>query len=184
MKLTKSLIIFGFLLAFVIQVSAQDKTPKIVWKNLQEKYERFEDIKPIIVNNSNERIYMFADVNLGIVHDYLKLYRFSETNKNWQWFYRHGHPINKEYQLKVMSNFSIEPLKEREIMIDDEGWFFLTETDGLEPYVFRDNPIYKGKGKYKFTVQFYFGDKKSKKFFNSESPAFEITKDQKKYFDK
>jgi len=41
MKLAKIFTVFTFLLAFAGCVSAQTQTSKIVWKNLQEKYESF-----------------------------------------------------------------------------------------------------------------------------------------------
>lgn len=192
MKSAKILIVFIFLLAFAFQVSAQTQTPKILWKNLQEKYERFEDIKPIIVNKSEKPIYMFADIKLGVVTNYVKLLRFSEENKKWDSF-----PIMTElpigmsetkglkYEKKIMSNFLMIPQQERELNFDGEDWGILTESDGLNPYGFRDNPNYKGKGRYKFQLQFYIDNeinKKIKNFFISESPEFEIIKEQKTFF--
>lgn len=49
MKSVKFFITFTFLLAFAFQVSAQEKSPKIVWKNLQERYESFEEVKSQII---------------------------------------------------------------------------------------------------------------------------------------
>jgi hypothetical protein len=166
MKPAKILIIFTFLLAFALQVSAQDKTPKVVWGNLQEKYKRFEDVKPIIVNDSDKTIFMFADVGLGIVYNYLELFRFFEDTGNWTYVLHHEHSADKKYQEKIMSNLKLEPQHERPIIFDAEGWMFLTESDGMLRYGFRDNPDYKGKGKYKFKLQFYAGKKITKNIYN------------------
>jgi hypothetical protein len=88
MKLAKIFTMFTFLLAFAVQISAQDKTPKIVWKNLQEKYERFQDIKPIFVNESDRPIYFNCSVK---VDDFLmdsgnfRLMKFYEPEQKWGW---------------------------------------------------------------------------------------------------
>lgn len=66
MKSAKFFIIFTFLLIFVLQVSAQDKKPKIVWKNLQEKYENFYDIKPSLLNVSNQVIYIDSFISVRL----------------------------------------------------------------------------------------------------------------------
>jgi hypothetical protein len=52
MKLTKLTIIFIFILAFALSVSAQDEKPNIVWENLQSEYEKVENIKPVVINKS------------------------------------------------------------------------------------------------------------------------------------
>ena len=88
MKSAKTLVIFTFLLGFAFHVSAQDKTPKIVWKNLREKYERFQDIKPIFVNESEQPIYFNCSFK---VDDFLmdsgnfKLMKFYEPEQKWGW---------------------------------------------------------------------------------------------------
>lgn len=185
MKTIKHFSIFAFLLlvAFALNISAQQ--PKIVWKNLQEKYERFEDVKPTIINESGTTIYMFADVKLGIIEDYLELYRYFENTDSWLSVVHHKHPANKTLLKKTMSNFKLEPQQERPIIFDEEDWMDLTESNGVLPISsFRGNPIHKGIGKYKFRLQFYCGEKKSQKIITSESPVFEIAKEQKSYFDK
>jgi hypothetical protein len=183
MKPSKIFIVFIFLLAFALNVSAQPPMPKVVWKNLREKYEKFEDVNPVIVNENAEPIFMCASVKFGIIHRYFKLFRFFEASGNWNDILHHGHPSDKKYEEKIMSNFKIEPRQARPLFFDAEDWMLLTE-DELFPPGFRYNPDYKGKGKYKFTLRFYVGEKKSRKMFVTESPVFEITKDQKKDFDK
>lgn len=184
MKPAKIFITFTFLLAFAGCVSAQEQMPKIVWKNLQEKYERFEDIKPTILNANDKPIYIFTDTRLGVIYDYLELYRFFENSKKWFFVIQGGHPVNKKYQESIMSSLKIESRQEIPITLDDEDWLILTESDGTSPYGFRDNPDYRGKGKYKLTLKFYTGDKKRKEMFISESPAFEIIKEQTTFFNK
>ena len=69
MKLTKFFIIFTLLLIFALQVSAQDKMPKIVWKNLQEKYESFYKIEALVVNESNlDNPAQMSDVHYRHLH--------------------------------------------------------------------------------------------------------------------
>lgn len=186
MKYTKVFITFTFLLAFALQVSAQDKTPKLIWKNLQEKYEMFEDIKPVLVNEGDEPIFMFADVSLGVVYDYLELYRhFEGSGNNWREIIHGGHPVDKKHQEKIMSNFKIEPRQERPIIFDNEDWLFLTESDGvLSASSFIGYADRTGKGKYKFTTKFYTKEKKKMKEFITESPVFEIIQHQKSFFNR
>lgn len=186
MNRTKIFIAFTFLLAFAVCASAQDQTPKIVWKNLQEKYDSFEDVKPVLVNESDKTIFMFADVKLGVVYDYLELYRyFEDSGNNWREVTHGGHPTEKKFQEKIMSNFKIDLQQERPLVFDKEDWLFLTESDGVMPASsFIGNTNQTGKGKYKFTVKFYVEERKKKKIFIAESHTFEITKDQKSFFNK
>lgn len=184
MKIVNYLFIFAFLLLVDFGSNLSAQQPKIVWKNLQEKYERFEDVKPTIVNESNTTIYMFADVQLGIIENYLELYRYYDNSDSWGVVINHGHPTNKKFQKKIMSNFKLEPQQERPLIFDREDWLYLAESY-LDPILgFKGNPDHKGLGKYKFRLQFYFGEKKSQKMIASESPVFEITKEQKSFFDK
>lgn len=85
MKSVKIFIAFTFLLAFAVCVSAQELTSKIVWKNLQEKYERFEDVRPIIVNVSNEPVYFNCNMELSLLYGDIKLFMFDEKYNGWTW---------------------------------------------------------------------------------------------------
>jgi hypothetical protein len=76
MKRAKIFIVFSFILAFAVCVSSQ--TPKIVWKNLQEKYEKFEDIKPVIVNVSDQPIYFDCSYEYADQTEDVRLLRFDE----------------------------------------------------------------------------------------------------------
>ena len=77
MKTAKIFIIFTFLIILVLQISAQDRKTQIVWRNLQEKYERFEDIRPVIKNLFNKPIYL-ADPYYSV-----KIMYFDEDSKDW-----------------------------------------------------------------------------------------------------
>ena len=85
MDRAKIFIAFTFLLTFAVCVSAQEQPPTIVWKNLQEKYERFEDVKPIIVNTSNKLIYFNCNTELSLLFGNIKLFMFDEKYKGWTW---------------------------------------------------------------------------------------------------
>jgi hypothetical protein len=79
MKLAKIFTVFTFLLAFAGCVSAQTQTSKIVWKNLQEKYESFYDIKPMIINEGDKPIY-FRD---SYYTESVTLFRFDGKANRW-----------------------------------------------------------------------------------------------------
>ncbi|HMS39069.1 MAG TPA: hypothetical protein PKE69_02500 [Pyrinomonadaceae bacterium] len=83
MKSAKFLIVFTFLLTFALQVSAQEQTPKIVWKNLQEKYDRFKDIEPTVFNDGDSPIFMPNSFSNAIEYGFIKLLKFDEEKNKW-----------------------------------------------------------------------------------------------------
>lgn len=85
MNRAKILVVFTFLFSFAVCVSAQEQTPKVVWKNLREKYESFYDIKPTIVNVSNKPIYF--NCLLGVSDaEYLGIRLLvNESGNDWRW---------------------------------------------------------------------------------------------------
>lgn len=87
MKQAKIFIAFTFLLAFVFQVSAQEQKPKIVWKNLQPQYEKFEHIKPSILNQSDYPIYFDCSFPDSIIDKNYRtmLWKFDESTKAFHW---------------------------------------------------------------------------------------------------
>jgi hypothetical protein len=86
MNRAKIFIAFTFVLAFAVCVSAQERTPKIIWKNVQEKYESFYDINPTIVNVSNQPIYFdCSPPDLGDGDKDFKLLQFYEETKSYIW---------------------------------------------------------------------------------------------------
>ena len=166
MKPAKILILFTFLLAFEFQVSAQDKTPKIVWKNLQEKYESFYDIKPSIFNDDLKPIYLYSP------YYSVALYRFDEK---YGW-------INSQVNrcgtgLKLMIN-KLKPQNEFLVSFSKETWDEMTIADSVMSK-FKKFPHYNGSGRYK--LRLYYGVDKSDLYLQKFSPEFEVTeKDFKK----
>ncbi|MEP6923641.1 MAG: hypothetical protein ABI954_04175 [Pyrinomonadaceae bacterium] len=67
MKIFVHFLIFVLLLLvlFVSAISAQ--TPKITWKNIQEKYESLEDVKPIISNKGTKYFYLYPNLDLELM---------------------------------------------------------------------------------------------------------------------
>ncbi len=80
MKIAKIFIGFTLLLAFAVCASAQADSPKVFWKNVQEKYKKFDEIKPILVNQSDKSIFLYK------LHPYWNahLQRFNEETKAWE----------------------------------------------------------------------------------------------------
>lgn len=161
MKLAKISIIFIFLLAFVFQVLAQNETPKIVWKNLQEKYENFEDIEPHIeLQNAKLVFWKFLPSNN-------LMFRFDEKEKKW---------IEGNYIL----NCAVGVI--RDSLGFEEGktlaWFFYSgqffDRERGGKYFFRslDRKKYAVNGKYK--IRFYYGLEVDKIQEFSDSPEFFI----------
>lgn len=181
MNRAKIFIAFTFLLAFAVCVSAQEQTPKIVWKNLQEKYERFEDIKPVILNNSNTPIFMPQVYLDAIPYGNIQLLKFDNKQTKFVPNYTaFCGTISKEGWKQVTlswANYKLNSNTERQMKFDDLEWFYLTKSDiGSEG--FTEEPNYNGTGEYKFQMSF---SQDRKGFFVVESPIFQvIEKDFKK----
>jgi len=170
MKLAKVFIVFTFLLAFAVCVSAQEQTPKIVWKNLQEKYESFYDIKPQIINESDVSIYYDS-----YFFPFVDFERFDEKSGSWKisrvWHCGTGYKPNIQkvrFMEQILFNFG------------KNDWDEITIEDSIGEPKFKRFPEYNGTGKYRF--KFEFGIKKSNaNLLVSYSPEFEvIEKDFKK----
>lgn len=178
MKLAKILVVFTFLLAFAVCVSAQDKTPKIVWKNMKEKYESFYDIKPTIVNVSGEPIYFNCSPtetnpeNLGI-----RLTKNVGIN-TWQWNVWQCGTTSKDEEKKqrkeqkrieklrregkyIPAGCKLNPNEEFTFAFNEKIWDYILLGDGImyEPYKM---------GKFRF--QLPFGSVENSAF--AESPEF------------
>ena len=170
MNRAKIFIAFTFLLAFAVCVSAQDKTPKIVWKNLQERYKSFEEIKPQIVNESGFPLYYDT-----YYFPHLDFERFDEKSNSWV--------ISRVWHCGTGYKPSIVKIKLSEQVAFNFGkddWEQITTEDSIGEPKFRKFPYYDGRGKYRF--KFTFGVKKSAfDSLVSYSPEFEvIEKDFKK----
>lgn len=167
MKSAKIFIAFTFLLAFAVCVSAQEQTPKIVWKNLQEKYERFEDIKPKIQNSFGKSLYLYPtlDVEILVFDDSTGIWDMSKYILNTCDV---GEKPPKRKSLKFNPNETI----------DITSWVYwnyslLGENGSFQPYNKPDwdkMPDYKSGRRYKLKLT--FSEKKYKNALESESPEF------------
>lgn len=159
MKLIKIFIIFTFLLFFAVQVSARDKTPKIVWKNLQKKYESFYDIKPRVQNQGGISIFYHP-------YPWISLFYWDEKSMLWRDTNRFLCYVGRGF-----SPYKLKPQHEFSIDLNKEEWDTMTIDDYMSPK-FKSFPDYNGKGKYKLKLS--FGLKKSELSLESFSPEFEV----------
>ena len=193
MKSAKFFITFTFLLAFAVCVSAQEQMPKIIWKNLQEKYESFEDIKPVLVNESNQSIYFdcsmeyFEKTNLQRYveqSDNTKLLYFDNERNIWGWNVMVCGTVTREEKKELKIKYSeierlqkqgkyiptgckINPNEEYALNFNSEQWKKLIYGDGI-------GPTYKS-GKFKFEINYWwFNSYKNSGAQIMESPEFEV----------
>ena len=160
MNRAKIFIAFTFLLAFAVCVSAQEQMPKIVWKNLQEKYERFEDVKPVLANQSDKPIFVLLPTEF-----FSKLLIFDSKTNNWNQSSAFGYCGN----IRVgKSNTKIAPSSELTLGYDWD-WMFQGDQAMFDSY--KTIPIYQGENKYKLQI-LYKNEKSSKEYLTSESPEF------------
>ncbi len=193
MKIAKIFIVFTFLLAFAVCVSAQDKTPKIVWKNLQEKYESFYDVKPVLVNEGNQPIYIDCtleyfepyQMNYSVEKsDNTKLLMFDEENNLWDWNVRVCADVYGKDREKLKNQYkAIEKLKKAgkyfpmgckikpnegfALNFNEKQWLSLIQGDGIFD-------SYKS-GKFKFKLSYWwYSSLKDQGQEVSESPVFTV----------
>ncbi|HSK73431.1 MAG TPA: hypothetical protein VK892_17165 [Pyrinomonadaceae bacterium] len=189
MKSAKIFIVFTFLLFFAIQVSAQDEKPKIVWKNLQEKYESFYDIKPIIVNESDQPVYFNCSTNeYGTFPAYGYYLNFkmllNNVESRWDWnVFACGTKTEKEIKELEKQNrrkeklikqgkyipdgCRLDPNQEFTIKFSQELWNGIIGKSG-DPYA---HYIYQS-GKYKFVLEYEWANAQHPVI--SESPEFVV----------
>ncbi len=193
MQFSKILILFIFLSAFAIQVSAQNDKQILVWKNLQEKYENFEDIKPIIVNVSEIPIYFdcnlenFEETNLQRYveqSDNTKLLFFDGERNIWDWNvivcgtvsneervalkkkYKEIENLQKEGKY-IPTGCKINPNEEYALNFNSVQWKKLIHGDG-------SRRTYKS-GKFKFAINYWwFTSYKNSGSHIVESTVFEV----------
>ena len=197
MKFTKIFTVSTFLLAFAVCVSAQASSPKIVWKNLQEKYERFEDVEPVIINDSNQPIYFdctLSDFEKNKMSSYVersdntKLLYFDEERNRWDWNVMicgtvskgEREEVKKKYKeierLQKEANYvpagcKINPNEKFALSFSEIQWSKLTRGDGI-------GPTYKF-GKFKFEINYWwYNSRKDNGSKTAESPKFWITPKQ------
>jgi hypothetical protein len=163
MNRAKIFIASTFLLAFAVCVSAQEQTPKIVWKNLREKYESFYDIKPQIINDSGSSIYYDS-----YYFPYIDFERFDEKSNSWK--------ISSVWHCGTGYKPKIEKVKITEQIPFNFGesvWNEILNEDSIGVPQFRNYPEYNGTGKYRLSCK--FGTKKSNaNQLTSYSPEFEV----------
>jgi hypothetical protein len=160
MKAVKIFIIFTFLLAFALQVSAQDEKPKIVWKNVQEKYKNFSEIKPVLVNQSNKAIFLPKIVPLWDA----RLQRFNNETQKWEEGTRSRSCLmvpNPNTPIRISPDKEWETVLYWQISTDSytNPKVFITEYQESRPLI----------GKYRLYIQYAFepwtGSKTSKQTF-------------------
>lgn len=163
MKSTKIFIAFTFLLAFALQVSAQEKMPKIVWKNLQEKYEKFEDIKPIIENQSDNSIFLAKIYPLWSA----RLIGFNEQTQKWE---SKGGAIKLCYTVEdALVPIEIKSQESRSVSVSQETISAYQEQENSEL-------IFK---KYKLILSYslvtWTREQKPERIYKTISPEFEVS---------
>lgn len=185
MKSAKIFIAFTFLLVFAVCVSAKAQSPKIVWKNLQEKYESFYDIKPTIVNVSGEPIYFNCSVtetnpeNLGI-----RLTKNVGIN-TWQWnVWQCGTTSKDEEKKQRKEQKRIEKLRKEEkyvpagCKLNPNEEFTFTFSNKIWDYIILgDGIMYEPYQSGKFRFQFPFELVENSMF--AESPEFLVMPEEK-----
>ncbi len=192
MKLFKFFIISTLLFASLVYCSAQNQKPKIIWKNFQENYQNFYDIKPIILNESNQPVYFDCSLRdfdpSQVGHhveqsDNTRLLRFVEKSNYWSWnvmicgttskseradAIKKNKDIEKQQKLGKYNppGCKIEPNEEFPLTFNSEQWESLISGDMVSPYNF---------GKFKFVVKFWwYQSYKEQGIIISESPEFYV----------
>jgi hypothetical protein len=182
MKFKQFTIIFLFLLALAVSVSAQDEKPNVVWKNLQERYESFEDVQPIIQNPNGFPVFIPISFETATEYGQIRLLKFDDVENQWKLnVVAFCGTLTKKERKSIETNpykYTLESEKERKIILDGIMWFNLKNSYVGAGFVNDSN--YLGKGRYKFQFPIY-KNQKSDKFFLVESPEFEVfEKDFKK----
>ena len=170
MKFTKLTIIFIFLLVFAVSVLAQDEKPKIVWKNLQEKYEKFEDINPMLQNEMDESIFLARIYPLWSA----RLIGFNEQTQKWE---NRGGAIRICYSVEdALIPIEIKTKESRSVSI---SWESISDYQNL----FTENqnkdqdikPIKKYKLILDYALEPWTYSQKPKRTYKTVSPQFEVT---------
>jgi hypothetical protein len=160
MNRAKIFITFTLLLAFALQVSAQDETPKIVWKNLQEQYDKFQDIAPVIINETDKPIF-FYDPYYSV-----KLAYLDDSEKQW----------NPIYFFICGTGLKLKPLKlvpQSEFSLDFDEYFWKNSSE-LSPAGIDPLANLRATGIGKFRLELHYGTKKSQVTETAVSPVFQV----------
>jgi len=137
MNRARIFIAFTFLLAFAVCVSAQIDSSKVFWKNVEAKYKKFNEIKPILVNQSDKSIFLYKIYPYWNAH----LQRFNEESQRWE---IGGKGIGCATVEKPLEPIEIKPNEERQIELAWESstdnfekpkFFELQDNDTLRPLI-------------------------------------------------
>ena len=175
MNQAKFFIAFIFLLAFALCVSAQAQIPKIVWENLQENYQGFENIRPQIRNIFNKPLYLYPTLDIEVQV-------FDEKTNEWNLSKYafvtdyNGRKPPKRKSIKLNSNETF----------DISDWIYwnyslLGEHGAFQPYNKPDwdkMPDYKAGKNYKLKI--FYSEEKFKDLLESESPEFWVKPEETK----
>lgn len=177
MNRAKVFIAFTFLLAFAFQVSSQDKAPKLVWKNLQEKYENFEDIKPILENQSDNSVFLARIYPLWSA----RLLGFNEQTQKWE---------NKLDALRIcyavedaLSPIEIKSQENRNVSINWESTSAFQEllsdrSKNSEKNTNSETTFKKYKLILDYALESWTREQKPKRIYKTISPEFEVSGDE------
>lgn len=148
MNRAKFFVVFTFLSAFALQISAQTDTSKIFWKNVETKYKKFSEIIPILVNQSDKSIYLYKVYPYWNAH----LQRFNEETQKWE---AGGRGISCATVEKPFEPIEIKPNEERKIELawklstdnfENPKFFELQDRETLRPLI----------GKYRLFINYAF----------------------------
>lgn len=158
MKTVNYLSIFAFLLLIAFASKTLAWSPKLVWKNLQNKYEQVEDIKPIIVNEGDKPIFIVPSFYLA------RILRFNAQTNEWE---------ERDPYLCGYAAARIIPIRldsKRKISVDFYKDALLSQIQSQFMPPLEAQPIRKGK----YKLKLYYGLNRSKIDLVSVSPEFEI----------
>ena len=160
MNRAKIFIVFTFLLAFAVCVSAQDKTPKIVWKNFPTEYKKLEYITPVIVNESDKSITLLPS---WLIKDFVmaRLLVFDEENQKW---------ISAGFYLTCGLTKGVEKQTITKILAKEEKAVSLDFGEMF--FSFRDRS-FNSKNRFKILLEYKLEN--SDNYFEITSPEFSIT---------
>jgi hypothetical protein len=154
-------------LAILISTAwAQEKKPEFIWSNLEQKYQSFENLKPVIELRNVEFVIFETHPRSNL------LMRFDEKEEKWiAGFDILDDNIGQHSNLVLTKN---EPMK---------SFFFWPQFFSYDKcctrtfFISQDNKKYPIRGKYK--IRFYYGNGTELNKFDSytDSPEFVLEAD-------
>lgn len=171
MKFIKTFCVYALLLVLVVPAQLSAQTTEIIWSNMQESYKTFEDVAPVVENQSKTSIYY------GFAPFYNRLLRYDDNGKQW---------VEGNYTLSCGTgfDFSAQELESGEKIPVMFFWrqFFDYDKSPKQSFVSKKRVNYLADGKYK--IRFYFDfDKSSLEKLETvtfaDSPEFTVMHEQK-----